>query len=112
MRNHWKYDRTGDTVLRFADRVVAVGAMKLWLGLDPDTEIDEDNALYAFERVDDCCRAVIVEAYVEDRGLEDDFNEWFQFCFGDGCDEDDLEGYRIDEAYARALDREWMERYA
>lgn len=112
MRNHWKYDRTSDTVLRFAEQAVVTGAMKLWLGLDPDTEMDEDNALYAFEHIDDYYRRDIVETYVEERGLENDFNEWFQFYYGDGYDRDDLEGDKIDEAYDRALDREWMENYA
>ena len=119
MKNHWRYDRNDEDVLGYAEYDTRIRAMKVWLGLDESTDMDEDNLYLTFEQLDTGMQVEIINYYIIMRGLVDDFNDWYEAMFGDdeeydGYDHyrrDDDMGERIDEAYDRALDRELVAAY-
>ena len=116
MKNYWKYDRNDEDVLGYAEYDTRIKAMKVWLGLDESTDMDEDNLYLTFEQLDTGMQVEIINHYIIIRGLIDDFNDWYEAMFGEDDEydhyrRDDDTGERIDEAYDRALDCELVEAY-
>ena len=101
IRDHWRYDRDDDKVLEFADDSMVLGGMKLWLGIGEDVEVDELNVQTAFESLGYDTQVTIIEKYIEESGIADEFESWFEQRYPE--DEDEYDD-RDDVAYEIARD--------
>lgn len=106
IKDHWDKDRDGDMVIEFADSSVVVEAMKMWLGMD-DTirNVDDAHIEEAFESLSENKRVSILEDYIEEVGLQMEFDCWYEQKYGRDEDSDNAGDYD-DDKYDAAKDLE------